>query len=221
MGPAGGNLMPNYACCDISATSRLSRRSILQIGGAGLLGLNLPKLLQAATGKHSLPVKAKSVVFLYQFGGPSHLDMFDMKPDAPDGIRGPFKPIAIERAGPVDLRAAAADGEGHGQGHADPQHAPHDEEPQLGRLLRPDRARAAGRRHPAARLARPVPGLRHRRRSSSRRRRGGMPTFVAYPYVHPRRLGHARASTPASSARRTTRCCSSRTRTAATSSCRS
>src|SRR6185503_9529316 len=38
--------------------------------------------------------RAKSVIFLYQFGGPSHIDMFDMKPDAPDAIRGPHKPIA-------------------------------------------------------------------------------------------------------------------------------
>jgi hypothetical protein len=35
--------------------------------------------------------RAKSVIFLYQFGGPSHIDMFDMKPDAPEGIRGPLK----------------------------------------------------------------------------------------------------------------------------------
>src|SRR5207248_4062203 len=38
--------------------------------------------------------RAKSVIFLYQFGGPSHIDMFDMKPDAPEGIRGPHKPIS-------------------------------------------------------------------------------------------------------------------------------
>ena len=36
---------------------------------------------------------AKSVMFLYLFGGPSQLETFDMKPDAPSGIRGPFKPI--------------------------------------------------------------------------------------------------------------------------------
>ena len=38
--------------------------------------------------------KAKHIIFLHQFGGPSHIDTFDMKPDAPDGIRGEFKPIA-------------------------------------------------------------------------------------------------------------------------------
>lgn len=84
--------MPNYACPDFQSMHRYSRRSILQIGGGGLLGLNLPTLLKASPSKPSLPVKAKSVVFLYQFGGPSHVDMFDMKPDAPEGIRSPIKP---------------------------------------------------------------------------------------------------------------------------------
>ena len=40
--------------------------------------------------------RAKHVIFLHQFGGPSHIDTFDMKPDAPDGIRGEFKPIAVD-----------------------------------------------------------------------------------------------------------------------------
>ena len=62
-----------------------------------MLGLTLPKLLKAqsviAPNRAPIP-RAKSVIFLYQFGGPSHIDMFDMKPDAPEGIRGPHKPIA-------------------------------------------------------------------------------------------------------------------------------
>ncbi|HVR75584.1 MAG TPA: DUF1501 domain-containing protein [Planctomycetota bacterium] len=70
-----------------------TRRHILKVGGLGLLGLNLPRLLRAEETQGSLPRRAKSVIFLYQFGGPSHLDMFDMKPDAPDGIRGPLKPM--------------------------------------------------------------------------------------------------------------------------------
>jgi hypothetical protein len=72
-----------------------SRRTILRAGGAGLLGLNLPGLLRAETEqKSSIKPRAKSVIFLFQWGGPSHVDMFDMKPKAPDGIRGPYKPIA-------------------------------------------------------------------------------------------------------------------------------
>src|SRR6185369_15368918 len=42
---------------------------------------------------------AKSVIFLYQFGGPSHVDMFDMKPDAPEKFRGPHKPISSSADG--------------------------------------------------------------------------------------------------------------------------
>ncbi|MEC7922566.1 MAG: DUF1501 domain-containing protein [Planctomycetota bacterium] len=61
-----------------------------------MLGLNLPGLLRAedAAGAGSLPVKAKSVIFLFQFGGPSHIDTFDMKPDAPAEIRGPHQSIS-------------------------------------------------------------------------------------------------------------------------------
>jgi hypothetical protein len=52
-----------------------------------------------ATPKNPITPRAKSVIFLYQFGGPSHLDMFDMKPDAPDGIRGPYKPMSSNADG--------------------------------------------------------------------------------------------------------------------------
>ncbi len=72
------------------AMSHVTRRKALQIGGLGLLGLTLPKLAQAA----GRPARARSVIFLYQFGGPSHLDTFDLKPDAPDGIRSPLRSIA-------------------------------------------------------------------------------------------------------------------------------
>ena len=46
-----------------------------------------------------IKARAKSVIFLFQWGGPSHIDMFDMKPDAPEGIRGPHKPIASKADG--------------------------------------------------------------------------------------------------------------------------
>src|SRR4051812_17115683 len=87
----------------------LSRRSLLKVGGMGLLGLTLPRLLQAQTEQpwakaggdkaKAIVPRAKSVIFLYQFGGPSHVDMFDMKPDAPDGVRGPHRPIASSADG--------------------------------------------------------------------------------------------------------------------------
>ena len=75
--------------------NRLTRRQLLKVGGLGLLGLTMPGLLRAeewAKGKGP-KARAKSIIFLYQFGGPSHLDMFDMKPDAPEEYRGQFKPI--------------------------------------------------------------------------------------------------------------------------------
>ncbi len=80
----------------------LSRRQFLEVGGAGLLGLSLPKLLAAETrqpqqqqaGQAAARPRAKSVIFLYLFGGPSQLETFDLKPQAPDAIRGPFRPIA-------------------------------------------------------------------------------------------------------------------------------
>ena len=74
----------------------LSRRHLMQIGGAGLLGASLPKLLAAEQirAKDAAPARAKSVIFLFLFGGPSQLDSFDMKPDAPSIIRGAYQPIA-------------------------------------------------------------------------------------------------------------------------------
>ena len=80
------------ACASFHQTA-LSRRHLLRVGGIGLLGLSLSKLLRAETLPPGPVPRAKSVIFLYQFGGPSHIDMFDMKPDAPEGIRGPHKPI--------------------------------------------------------------------------------------------------------------------------------
>jgi Protein of unknown function (DUF1501) len=90
----------NRGCPDFRATSRLTRRSLLTAGAAGFAGLNLPTLLRASEGSaRAASAKAKHVVFLHQFGGPSHLDTFDMKPDAPDGIRGAFKPIQSSQPG--------------------------------------------------------------------------------------------------------------------------
>ena len=72
----------------------VSRRNLLQAGGAGLLGLNLSKLLNAEAQQPFANGRAKSVMFLFLFGGPSQLETFDLKPKAPSKIRGPFRPIA-------------------------------------------------------------------------------------------------------------------------------
>jgi len=93
--------MHPYACPGLAAT-RFSRRHLLKVGGLGMLGLSLPALLRAEAEQAKSPkrkARAKSIIFLYQFGGPSHVDMFDMKPGAPEKIRGPHKPISTRADG--------------------------------------------------------------------------------------------------------------------------
>jgi Protein of unknown function (DUF1501) len=76
-----------------SHASRMSRRGFLTIGSLGLGGLTLPQVLRAesSTGTRA---SHKSVILIYLVGGPPHQDMFDLKPDAPKEIAGPWKPIA-------------------------------------------------------------------------------------------------------------------------------
>ncbi len=77
----------------------LTRRDVLRAGGAGLFGTGLARLLAAEEAGQVVRPRAKSVMFLFMFGGPSQLETFDMKPDAPSGIRGPFNPIASRTPG--------------------------------------------------------------------------------------------------------------------------
>src|SRR5687767_9050002 len=84
--------MKDFACNSFHSAA-MSRRHLLKVGGLGLLGLNMPGLLRAAAAKKGPKPKAKSVIFLFQFGGPSHIDMFDRKPNAPEAYRGPLKGI--------------------------------------------------------------------------------------------------------------------------------
>lgn len=76
---------------------RISRRAMLKIGALAPLGLSLPKLLAASKPANSNPQgsfgRAKRCLMLYMWGGPSHIDLFDMKPEAPIEIRGEFQPI--------------------------------------------------------------------------------------------------------------------------------
>src|SRR4026207_1082266 len=84
--------MKRFACNSFYSAT-MPRRTLLKGGGLGLLGLNMPGLLRAAATKAGPKPKAKSVIFLFQFGGPSHIDMFDRKPKAPEAYRGPLKGI--------------------------------------------------------------------------------------------------------------------------------
>ncbi len=73
---------------------RLSRRELIEVGCSTAVGLGLSTLIGGrARAVSVIPPRAKSVLFLFLFGGPSHLDTFDPKPEAPDECRGEFRPI--------------------------------------------------------------------------------------------------------------------------------
>ncbi|MEX2286999.1 MAG: DUF1501 domain-containing protein [Planctomycetaceae bacterium] len=82
-----------YTLCD-----RVPRRRFLEIGGLSLCGLSLADLLRA---EDAAPERRsqKSVIMVFLPGGPSHVDMYDLKPEAPAEIRGEFQPIATSVPG--------------------------------------------------------------------------------------------------------------------------
>ena len=90
---------------DLGSTGRycdgLSRRSFLQLGVAGIASVGLPSLLRAReTSKETLGQSKKtSVILIWLDGGPSHMDLYDMKPDAPAEYRGIWKPIRTKVPG--------------------------------------------------------------------------------------------------------------------------
>src|SRR6476469_8460094 len=72
----------------------ISRRTFLRVGTMAVGGLSLPGLLRIrAAGGQSPAGRKKAVILIWQAGGPSHIDMYDLKPDAPAEVRGEFKPI--------------------------------------------------------------------------------------------------------------------------------
>jgi uncharacterized protein (DUF1501 family) len=82
---------------------RLSRRTAIQAGSIGLLGLGMNHLAalreaRAAASGSKIP-KAKSVIYIFLSGGLAQHDSFDPKPDAPDNVRGEFQPIATATPG--------------------------------------------------------------------------------------------------------------------------
>lgn len=83
----------HYECCD-----GISRRNFLQIGALACGGLTLPQLLRAESqsgGKAS----GKSIINIFLNGGPTHMDTFDLKPQAPAEFRGEFLPIQTKSSG--------------------------------------------------------------------------------------------------------------------------
>jgi hypothetical protein len=82
--------MPSTACTNIHEAA-CTRRHLLQVGACGLVGLSLPELLRAEASKNGR-ARARSVILLHQYGGPSQFETFDLKPNAPEAIRGLWKP---------------------------------------------------------------------------------------------------------------------------------
>jgi hypothetical protein len=75
------------------------RRSVIQAGAAAAFGLNLPQVLAQERGTVSTKARAKHCIILFMWGGPSQLDTWDLKPSAPEEIRGDFKPISTNVPG--------------------------------------------------------------------------------------------------------------------------
>jgi hypothetical protein len=79
----------------------MSRRALLRVGGLGALGLTIPDLLRAE-GERGVARAGKTIrscILIFYYGGPSHLDTWDMKPGAPREVRGEFRPIATRVPG--------------------------------------------------------------------------------------------------------------------------
>src|SRR5438132_11302595 len=79
----------------------LDRRLFLQLGSFGGLGLGLPRLLQAqaALEPRTARSRIKACILLFCYGGPSHLETWDPKPNAPREVRGEFRPAATSVPG--------------------------------------------------------------------------------------------------------------------------
>jgi hypothetical protein len=82
-------------------TLGIDRRELLQVGYSGLLGLGLSSLPAAASQPAGTRAarKPRSVIIVFLTGAPSHIDMFDLKPDAPPEVRGEFRPVATNVPG--------------------------------------------------------------------------------------------------------------------------
>jgi hypothetical protein len=170
------------SACAGARQAGLTRRDLLRVSGAGLLGLGVPGLVRTAGPGRNHKARARAVIFLHQFGGPSHHDTVDMKPDAPADIRGEFRPIRTTLPGfqvcerlpnlarvadkLTVVRSLHHEMKNHNSAgyYSLSGHAPPTDDQRLRdtRDLFPACGSVVSRFAPAA---------------------GGMPTFVAYPYV--------------------------------------
>ncbi|MDX1966447.1 MAG: DUF1501 domain-containing protein [Planctomycetaceae bacterium] len=81
------------------SSNTIPRRTVLQAGATGMLGISLPQALAARNVSAATPASPKSVLIVFLTGACSHHDTFDMKPEAPAEIRGEFRPIATSVPG--------------------------------------------------------------------------------------------------------------------------
>src|ERR1043165_8640341 len=77
-------------CGDMRDSVRMNRRSFVKAGILGTTGLSLAQLLKSEARANQEPTRRPSVIILWMRGGPSHIDMWDPKPDAPEEYRGEF-----------------------------------------------------------------------------------------------------------------------------------
>ena len=78
----------------LTIREKLSRRDVLRVGGLAFAGLTLADVLRLrAASPAPTAARGKSVIMIWLRGGASHIDSYDMKPDAPAEVRGEFKPI--------------------------------------------------------------------------------------------------------------------------------
>src|SRR5437879_3534158 len=85
--------MGSYRTCD-----GMTRRDFIKVGSLGIAGLTLPDLLEMRSAAGDAAPKAKAAILIWLGGGPSHLDTFDPKPDAPVDYRGEFSAIPVKGA---------------------------------------------------------------------------------------------------------------------------
>ena len=183
---------------------RISRRTALQAGAVGLLGLGMGDL--AALPRRRTPRKARACIYIFLSGGLAQHDSFDPKPDAPDGIRGEFRPIATRTPGVrivehLPMLAAAQRPVGAGP-LADAQ----DERPLRSAtcIMLTGRSTTAARLQPeqaaADRLARPSPPSSGRRsrpaQQPAARRRPAGPDRPQQRPGHPRPVRRAHGPAP-------------------------
>src|SRR5579872_5895520 len=91
---------PNPGCRGLRESPITTRREVLHAGTLALSGLTLPHLLASQARAAGTPAygpsfgRAKRAILLFMWGGPAQMDTWDMKPDSPEGYRGPFREIA-------------------------------------------------------------------------------------------------------------------------------